>query len=89
MTIFTIEPCQICKGTVKYEDGREYEGEIFNAVPHGKGMLKIKEWHGYAGTFFYGEPKGYGVWTRPYGKTAYGVWDKSGEFKFIKGGEWK
>ena len=52
-------------------------------------MLKIKEGHGCAGTFFYGEPQGYGVWTRSDGKTAHGVWDKSGEFKFIKGGEWK
>ena len=80
----TIEPCQISNGFVKYKDGARYEGEIFNAVPHGKGTLRTIEGHGYSGTFSYGKLEGYGTWTAPDGKTSHGVWEKSGEFNIIE-----
>ena len=82
MAITTIEPGQISKGFVVYEDGTEYEGGIFDAVPHGQGLLKNAEGHTYAGTFFYGKPQGKGVWTLPDGKTAHGEW-KFGQFEVI------
>jgi len=80
----TIEPGQISNGFVKYKNNARYEGEIFNAIPHGKGTLRTREGHEYSGTFSYGKLQGYGTWIAPDGKTTHGVWEESGGFKIIE-----
>lgn len=86
MTILTIEGGSIANGFITYEDGTEYDGSIFDAVPHGKGLLKNAEGHIYEGTFFYGKPQGTGIWITPDGVKVFGVWEY-GQFKVLNGGE--
>lgn len=79
--MLNIEPAQQSKGFVRYEDGTEYEGDIYDAVPHGHGLLK-KDGHEYTGQFFYGKPQGHGIWTLPNGETKHGEW-QFGQFRTL------
>jgi 1-phosphatidylinositol-4-phosphate 5-kinase len=73
-------------GHIKYENGLEYEGRIYGAIPHGEGTLRDSDGSVYEGIFFHGSPQGEGMWTTPDGKTAFGCW-KHGKFQVIHSNE--
>jgi hypothetical protein len=75
-------------GFIKYEDNAEYEGEISNAVPNGKGLFRETNGYCYHGTFSCGVPIGYGVRVNTEGEVAHGIFDVFGKFITIKDEDW-
>jgi hypothetical protein len=61
-------------GTVKYNDGRRYEGEMKNFNPHGTGVLAHADGRVHRGEFADGLPHGAGQVTVPDGDVLSGTW---------------
>jgi hypothetical protein len=69
-------------GYIKYENGIEYEGRIYGAIPHGEGKMKDNKGSSYEGAFFHGMPQGEGTWRTPDGIVAWGRWEL-GQFRVL------
>ena len=65
------------KGTMIYKDGEKYEGELFEDVPHGKGVKKFECGDIYKGDFQDGLRNGSGIYTWPSGSKHDGSWYKN------------
>lgn len=66
-----------CKGTIKFEDGSIYEGEVSFGKPHGKGTMTWKDGKVYTGEFVEGVRKGYGDFFFEDGTKYQGEWNNN------------
>ena len=66
---------QSSRGTVTYEDGSTYEGDLISATPHGEGRFCYNNGFIYAGLFHYGIPQGEGELVDSEGKSTSGKWE--------------
>ena len=59
-----VVPCAYGEAITFGKSGGTYTGEIFNGVPHGKGVLSFPDGSKYAGEWRDGMPHGQGTWTQ-------------------------